>query len=342
MGNRPATRFKTGVIRTMATFQFQYDKAVIFGAGQVGLTLAEQLAARGVQVTLVSRRGKVDEPLPAGASIVAGDLYDSSTVTRLAKGADVVFETAQPEYTEWPEKWPPLIESIIAGMAKTQARLIFVDNLYMYGATHGKPIREDAPLAATGHKGKTRILVAGKLFEAHKAGKIRMAIGRASDFFGPRATDTAVFGERFFEAVFAGKAADLFGDASLPHTYTYVPDFARALITLSEHEAALGKAWHVPNRATLSTQAMIKLFEAELGRPIKTRTVSRFMLTMVGLFVPMVREMKEMAYEFEEPYVVDDSRFRAAFGAQTTPTDEAVRTTVAWFRQHAAAQKQAA
>ena len=205
----------------------------------------------------------------------------------------------------------------------------------MYGPTGGEPIREDMPYAATGRKGKTRAQVAKMFLDAHAAGKIKVTIGRASDFFGPRATDTAVFGDRFFAAVAAGKAVDVFGDLSLPHTYTYLPDFARALITLSQHEEAYGRAWHVPNAATISTQAFIGLFEQEMGQPVKRRTVSRFMLSVVGLFVPIVREMKEMLYEFEEPYIVDDSQFRAAFGAETTPLPEAVAATVAWYQDQA-------
>ena len=131
-----------------------YTKAIIFGAGQVGMTLMEQLVQQGVAVTLVNRRGQVSEALPAGAAIVAGDLTDASTVARLAKDAEVVFATAQPDYTQWPEKWPPLMQSLIGGMAQTDARLVFVDNLYMYGPTHGKPIREDLPYAATGPQGE--------------------------------------------------------------------------------------------------------------------------------------------------------------------------------------------
>jgi nucleoside-diphosphate-sugar epimerase len=146
--------------------------------------------------------------------------------------------------------------------------------------------------------------------------------------------DTAIFGDRFFAAAFAGKQADLFGNPDLPHTYTYVPDFAQALISLSRSEEAYGRAWHVPNAQTISTRAMVHKFETALGEPVKTRVVSPLMLTLVGLFVPIVREMKEMAYEFEEPYVVDDSLFRAAFDVQTTQLDEAVAATVEWYRSH--------
>jgi nucleoside-diphosphate-sugar epimerase len=311
-----------------------YARATIFGAGQVGMTLMEQLVQQGIAVTLVNRRGQVGEPLPAGATVVAGDLTEPATVARLAKDAELIFATAQPDYTQWPEQWPPLMESLIAGIALTDARLVFVDNLYMYGPTSGKPIHEDLPYAATGRKGRTRAAIATMLLDAHKAGKVRATIGRASDFYGPRATDTAIFGDRFFEAAAAGKPADLFGNPDLLHTYTYVPDFARALIDLSRSGEAYGRAWHVPNAQTVSTREMVHKFEKALGQPVKTRVVSPLMLSAVGLFVPIVREMKEMAYEFEQPYVVDDSRFRAAFDVQTTPLDEAIAATVEWYRMY--------
>ncbi|MBW7881704.1 MAG: NAD-dependent epimerase/dehydratase family protein [Caldilineaceae bacterium] len=310
-----------------------YSNAVILGTGQVGMALMEQLVERRVKVTLVNRRGRVGEPLPEGVQLAAADVNDAAAVTRIAQDATVVFATVQPDYTQWPEKFPPLVRSLIDGIAKTDARLVFVDNLYMYGPTHGQPLREDLPYAATGPKGRTRAQVASLLLEAHRAGRIRVAIGRASDFFGPRVTATAVFGERFFGAIWKGNPVDLFGNPDLPHTYTYVPDFARALITLSKHEAAYGRAWHVPNAGTVSTREMVRLFEEALRQPIKCRTINRFMVALAALFVPMVRELKELAYEFEEPYIVDDTAFRAAFGADTTPLASAVAETAEWFRE---------
>lgn len=307
-----------------------YSHATLLGAGQIGMALMEQLAGRGVAVTLVNRSGQVGAPLPPGVSVTAGDVTDSATVTRLAAQSEVVFATAQPPYTQWPELWPPLMRSLIDGMARTQARLVFVDNLYMYGPTGGQPIRENLPYAATTRKGRTRAEIANLLLEAHRTGKVRATIGRAADFYGPRVLNTAVFGERFFAAVTAGKPVELFGNPDLPHTYTYAPDFARALITLSEQEAAYGRAWHVPNTETISTRAMLQQFEAAMRHPIASRVVSPLMLSLAGLFVPIVREMNEMAYQFNEPFCVDDSQFRAAFGAQTTPLAEAVAATVAW------------
>jgi nucleoside-diphosphate-sugar epimerase len=306
---------------------------VILGAGQLGLAIMDELVADGHEVTLVNRRGQISEPLPTGATIVAGDVTDPQAVARIYSSAEVVFLTSQPPYHRWLEEWPPMMKAIIQGVAQTEARLVFADNLYMYGPTGGAPIHEGLPYAATGRKGRARAEVATMLLDAHRAGKVRVTIGRASDFYGPRCTDSTL-GEMVFGAALAGKTVNLLGNIDLPHTYTYIRDYARGLVTLSKHDEALGQTWHVPSAETLSTRQLIRLIEAELGQPIRFRQAGRWMVGLMGLFNPTVREFWEMAYEFEDPYLMDHSKFAAAFGAHPTPHEEAIRATLAWFRQH--------
>lgn len=292
---------------------------VILGAGQVGLAVMDELTAAGVAVTLVNRSGQVSETLPSSANLVRGDVTNADSVASLCAKAKVVFLTSQPPYTEWPAQWPPMMQAIIDGVARTDARLVFADNLYCYGSTQGAPLHEDLPYAASGRKGRTRAQIATTLLAAHQAGKVRATSGRASDFYGPRVTSSAL-GEHFFGAALAGKTANLAGDLTLPHTYTYIRDFARGLVTLSEHAE------------TLTTEQFIKRVEAEIGQPIKVRTAGHFLLSLVGLFNPAAGEIVEMLYEFEQPFVVDHSKFAAAFGANPTPHGEAIRETVAWYR----------
>lgn len=307
-------------------------RQVIFGSGPLGLAVMDALTARGyTNITVVNRRGAVDETLPAGVSVVAGDATDPDDVARITEGAAVVFQCAQPGYAEWPEKFPPIIEGIVAGVSRTGARLIFGDNLYMYGPTGGAAITEDLPYAATGRKGRTRAEIAHLLLDAHSAGTVRVAIGRASDFYGPRVEGSAV-GDVVFEAALQGKTVNALGDVTLPHTYTYIRDFGDALVTLAEHDEALGQVWHVPNAPAGSTQEFVDMVGQAAGKPVKIRTAGRGMLTVMGLFVPEVREMKEMYYEFAEPYVVDDSKFRATFGGSATPLADGIEATVAWYR----------
>jgi len=308
------------------------EKHVIFGAGPLGLSVMDALVVNGyTDITLVNRSGKVGESLPSGVTVAQGDVTNPGDVDRLANSATVVFFCAQPAYNRWPEEFPPMIRAFLQGMAHSQAKVIFGDNLYMYGSTNGLPIRETLPNAATTRKGKARAEVATILLDAHKAGTVRVAIGRASDFYGPRVIDSSV-GEMVFSAALEGKTVNQMGDLSMPHTYTYIKDFGAALVTLSEHDEALGQVWHVPNAEAVSTKQFIDLVQAEVGKPVKVRTAGRTMMALLGMFSPEMREFKEMMYEFEEPFVVDDSKFRTAFGASATPLKTGIDETLAWYR----------
>ena len=202
----------------------------------------------------------------------------------------------------------------------------------MYGSTGGAPIREDLPYTSTGRKGRSRAKMANQLLDAHKAGKVKVAIGRGSDFFGPRVADSAV-GDVVFDAAVKGKTINVLGKIDLPHTYTYIKDFGRDLVTLSEHDAALGRAWHIPNAETISTRQFVDKVNAAAGKSSKIQPSGKAIVWLLGLFNPTMKEFREMMYEFEEPYIVDHSQFEAAFGANPTPIDQAIAETVAWYRK---------
>jgi nucleoside-diphosphate-sugar epimerase len=308
------------------------EKSIVFGTGPLGFGVAQIIAGRGGPVTLVNRRGKIAGELPDGIEVAACDATDATAVYQICKNAGAVFHCAMPPYTQWPEKFPPVTRGILEGVARTGARLIYGDNLYMYGDTGGRPISENLPHAATGPKGRVRAEMAALLLKAHETGKLAVAIGRGADFYGPRVINAAL-GEMFFGTVLSGKPANLVGNIDLPHTYTYIRDFARALVTLSENDRAFGQAWHVPSAPTISTRQLVKLAEAETGRPIKVRAAGKLMVSLLGLLNPMVREIKEMMYQWEQPYMVDHRKFEQAFGADPTPHETAIRETVAWYRR---------
>ena len=295
----------------------------------------QTLAEKGAQVTLVNRKGETEQKLPEQVEIVAGDATDSSIVHQICKEADAVFHCAMPSYTEWPAKFPPLTKGILEGVSRAGAKLIYGDNLYMYGDTEGRPISENLPSAATGHKGKVRAEMAEMLLNAHKKGEVQVVIGRGSDFYGPQVVNSA-FGEMFFKAALSGKPANLLGNIDLPHTYTYIKDFSKALVKLSENDKALGQIWHIPNATTMTTRQLVELVEKEIGQSIKIRAAGRLMVTLLGLFNPMIKEVKETMYEWEHPYIVDHSKFEQTLGADVTPHEVAIKETVAWYRQRIA------
>jgi nucleoside-diphosphate-sugar epimerase len=310
---------------------------VVLGAGPLGRAVMNELVRRGRRVRVVNRSGTM-KAAPPGVEVAAGDAYDAGRMRDLTRGAAALYQCTQPPYTEWPLKFPALMESILEGTARSGAKLIVGDNLYCYGDTGGRPIGEDLPYTAHGRKGKVRAQVAAAALAAHQAGRVQVAIGRGSDFFGPHVRN-AMMGERAFGPALQGRPAQLVGNVDLPHTQTYIEDFGRALVILGEREEALGQAWHVPNdQPAISSRQFLRLVYDEIGLPLKVSSANRLMLTLAAPVLPMAREILEMMYEFEKPYVVESGRFERTFGMKATPIAEAVKRTVAWYRAQNARQ----
>ena len=263
---------------------------------------------------------------------MAGDAYNLDFTRQACQGAAVVYQCAQPQYQDWAEKFPLLQANILEGAASSGAKFIVGENLYMYGEVNG-PIRESLPYSAQTHKGRVRGEMAKAVLEAHRSGKVRAASARGSDFYGPVVLNSTL-GDRAIIPALQGKSASLIGQLDLPHTYSYIDDFGKAMVILGERDDALGQAWHVPNPPTLTQRQLMTLFFDEIGKPPKMSGMGKLMLSLGGLFVPPARETLEMMYEFEKPFVVDDSKFKQAFGDIATAQQEAVKATVIWYREH--------
>ena len=303
---------------------------VVFGSGQVGSALAAHLAGQGLAVRVVSRHRPVT--LAGNTDWRAADVADPEAAADAAKGAAVIYQCLNAPYTQWPERFPPLQRGMLAAAERTGALLVSLENLYGYGPTGGRPMTEDLPLAATGVKGRVRAAMTAELLAAADAGRVRIAIGRASDFFGPGVTEGSTMGERVFGNALAGQSVDFIGNPSLPHTYSYVPDIAAGLATLGTEPRAVGEVWHLPGPATSTTRALLGLVPAEVGHPVAIRTLPKLAVRGLGLFNPMLRELVETYYQFSEPFVMDTSKYETAFGAAGTPLATAVAATVAWYR----------
>jgi nucleoside-diphosphate-sugar epimerase len=305
---------------------------VIFGTGPLAQSVMRALLKRGKTIKMVNRSGKRPTNAPADVEIVAGDAYITEFTRTVTKGALAVYQCAQPQYHEWVTKFPPLQASILSGAAANGAKLIVAENLYMYGDTHGQALSEDLPYAAHTRKGKVRGEMAQALLEAHRQGLVRVAMARGSDFYGPGVLDSAL-GERTIVPLLQGKPAEVTSALDLPHTYTYINDFGEALVILGERDEALGQAWHVPNPPTLTQRELVTLFFREAGLEPKFSVMGKFMLMLGGLFIPAAREMVEMAYEFEKPFLVEAGKFVKVFGDIATPHEIAIKETIAWYRE---------
>jgi nucleoside-diphosphate-sugar epimerase len=303
---------------------------VVLGAGALGRAVIRELYARGQRVRAVNRSGK--STFPASVEVIAADVGNVEQARRVCSGATVVYFCAQPPYHRWVNEFPGLLDAGIAGASSAGATLVMGDNLYMYGEVDGV-IREDLPYNATTRKGRVRAQMAETLLNAHATGRVKAVIGRASDFFGPGVLFSIV-GERVMVPAIRGKKVSLVGDPDQPHTYTYIGDFARALVILGHEERALGEVWHVPNPETVSTRAFVTMIAEEAGTDPTIDGMSRGMLWLGGIFLAAARETKEMLYEFEKPFLVDSSKFEQTFGQKATPLRDAIRETVEWFQMH--------
>ena len=308
---------------------------VVFGTGQVGLALTDRLAGLGIAVRAVSRHRPA--VLAEGVEWRAADAADLEAAADAAKGASVVYQCLNAPYTRWPELFPPLQRGALAAAEHAGALLVTLENVYAYGPAGGKPMTEDLPLAATTSKGRTRAAMTAELLAASAAGRVRAAIGRASDFFGAGATESTL-GQRVFGNAVAGKRADFIGRPDLPHTYSYVPDIAAGLATLGTDERAAGQVWHLPGPETVTTRALLDLVAAEVGHPVAVRKIPPLALRAMGLVSPLMRGLAEMAYEFEEPFILDTTKFESAFGTAVTPLATAITDTIAWYRTRARAR----
>jgi nucleoside-diphosphate-sugar epimerase len=299
---------------------------VIFGTGPLGKWTARELLKLGKTVRMINRSGKATG-LPGEVEVLAGDANDTAKNTDLSKGAAAIYQCAQPLYFEWAEKFPAFQAAILAAAVKNGAKLVLGDNLYMYGNPHGKPLREDFPYQAHTKKGKVRGEMANSVMEAHRTGKVRVAIGRASNFFGP---DDHVVTDLAFRPAVAGKTINLLGRTDLLHSFSYVPDFGKLLATLGTREEALGQIWFTPSPAAVTQKELVRLLETELGHPVKVQVAGKTMMSVLGLFNPMMRETVEMMYEWTNPFVVDTSKAEKAFGWKGTPLPQAVHETCEW------------
>jgi len=300
----------------------------VVGTGPLGLALVWRLVRNGERVRAVNRTGRAE--LPEHVELVAADASDGSSLTPVLAEATVIYHCANTPYHTWPKTLPPIMDAVIEAAAATGAPIVYGDNLYAYGPAAG-PLTEGLPYRPRGANGQTRAELATTLMEAHGNGFVRATIGRSSDFFGPHVLVSQA-GERLFGAAVAGKPAFVLGNRDVPHTYTFIDDFASALVTLGAREEALGEVWHVPSAPTLSTREFVRLVFAELGREPRLRVMPRALLALLATVNPTLRAVREVTYQLEQPFVLDHSKFAGAFGAHPTPHAEAIRDTVAWYR----------
>ncbi len=308
------------------------DLHVVFGAGQVGTPLAQNLLAAGARVR-VARRSAA--PLPPGIELVTGDAADQAFCADAARGAAVVYHCMNPAYSarEWERLVPRYMSNLIAAARASNARLVVLDNLYMLGRTGGTPMNEDTPMNPCSHKGEIRARAAQTLFDAHRRGDVRAVTARASDYYGPGGHLTH-FGDVFWKPVLAGKPAQVLIDPDSVHTYHFIPDVAAGIATLGlqAEEPDFGRSWMLPCAPAGTGRDLVGRLSRAFGSEIRVTRLPGLMRRVVGVFMPILREIEEMMYQWQEPFIVDDRRFRERFHLAPADPDNAARATVDWAR----------
>lgn len=306
---------------------------IVVGFGPAGAATARLLAAQGHAVRVVTSSGRNPEP---GIEHVALDATDTERLTDVARGAVAIHSCAAPPYQRWAVDWPPLASSLCAAAEATGAVLVLLGNLYGYGPVDG-PLTEELPLAATGPKGKARAAVWEQARTLHEQGRIKAVEVRASDFFGPGVTDGGHLAGRVVPRVLRGKPVSTLGDPDAPHSWTFLPDVAAALARVAGDERAWGRPWHVPTAPAQSVRAMVDRLAAQAGTgPVAVRRLPSAVVAVAALLSPLIRELKEVRYQFDRPFVVDSSAYEGAFAVAATPVDEQVKATVDWWRERQA------
>jgi nucleoside-diphosphate-sugar epimerase len=293
---------------------------VIIGAGPIGTATAEHLLATGREVTVVTRSGTG----PTGARLLAADATDADRLTGIVRGAEAIYNCANPPYHRWPELWPPMARAILTAAERTEGTLVVMSNLYQYGPVHG-PITEDLPLATTSVKGKIRTRTYLDALASHDAGRIRMTEARASDFLGRGAK--SLFTTMIAPKVREGQPALIPADFDAAHSITYTLDVGRTLATLATDPRAYGRAWHVPSPPPVSLRQLANRYAELIGAPApKLRKAPSSLLRLAGLFDVETREFIEVRYQFAAPWVLDSSAAQQTFGLVPSTVDEALKS----------------
>ncbi|MGI9604995.1 MAG: NAD-dependent epimerase/dehydratase family protein [Acidimicrobiales bacterium] len=300
-------------------------RAVVLGAGPVGRALVDRLHASGSQIRVVTRSGHAD--VPDDVEVVAADVSKSDDAVAACRNADIVYSCVGMNYQGWPELWPPMMAGMLDGAAAAQARFVFMDNCYMYGPV-SVPMTEDLPLTTYGRKPATRAKITRLWQDAHGAGRVESASVRASDFYGPGVLNAAL-GERSIGRLAEGKPAQIVGDPDQLHSFAYVPDIARALETVGAADDAMGEAWNVPNAPEKTMREILQALAAELGQPLKVQSMPKPLMSILSFVNADVRELKEMMYQWERPFIVDSTKFETRFWHDPTPWAEGIKATAA-------------
>ncbi|HEY0055511.1 MAG TPA: NAD-dependent epimerase/dehydratase family protein [Pedobacter sp.] len=284
----------------------------ILGAGgPISNALERQLAENNHSVRLVSRK-----PIATSGKTIwqKGNLLNLQEVLNASRDSDVIYLCAGLKYDMfvWQEQWPKIMENVINATRETGARLIFFDNVYMYGLVKGS-MTEDTPYNPNSAKGEVRARIAGKLMDEAQAGNIKASIARSADFYGATESMNSFFDMMILDKLSKKQSPQWLGNPNSLHSFTYVPDAARGVFLLGQSRESDNQIWHMPTAPPQRGIDLINLAAEIFNRPSKYMKINRAMLQLIGLFNPLIKSTVEMYYQYQHDYHFDSSKFEKAF-----------------------------
>jgi len=303
-------------------------QTILGSGGAIGIELARALKPYTEDIRLVSRSPQRVNPTD---HLLAADLAKPADVQEAVEGSEIAYLTVGLPYDIkiWRNTWPVIMKNVIDACKTHQAKLVFFDNIYMYDPDYLDSMTEETPIRPVSRKGVVRAGLVKMIFDEVESGALQAVIARSADFYGPSIENTSVLTETVLKNISNGKKANWLGSADCRHSFTYTPDAARATAILGNTPDACNQVWHLPTAANpLTGKEWIEAIANEMGVEPKYRNVPRFLVRVIGLFVPMMRDMVEMMYQYESDYVFDSSKFQERFDFEPTPYLEGIKHIV--------------
>ncbi len=304
-------------------------QTILGAGGAIGTLLARELTSYTDHIRLVGRN-----PVAVNATdeCVSADLLDAAATSAAIQGSEVVYLVAGLPYKlkTWQEGWPRIMSNVLDACREHGSKLVFFDNIYMYGLSAFPVLTEESPIDPPSQKGQVRAAIARQLLDAVARGEVDALIARSADFYGPPINGNSVLTEIVFKNLSQGKKAMWMGDPHCQHSFTYTPDAARATALLGNTDDAYGEVWHLPTAPQPPTgQQWIEMIAAELHVSSRYRRIPVWLVRILGWFLPFMGEMVEMYYQYDRDYVFDSQKFSRRFDIQATPYLTGIREIVA-------------
>lgn len=303
-------------------------QTILGAGGALGVALARALRQHTDDIRLVGRN---PQAVNQGAQLYKADLTQPGEVSKAVAGSEVVYLTVGLPYDTkiWQSTWPEIMQYVIDACKTHDARLVFFDNVYMYDPDRLNPMTEATPIRPTSKKGKVRAQIAEMLMDEVEKGRLQALIARSADFYGPSIKNTSMLTEMVLNNLSQGKKAMWLSSVDHLHSFTYTPDAGKATALLGNTPTAFNQIWHLPTAANPMTgREWIEAIADEMGVKARYQVVPKWMVRLIGVFVPIMREMVEMMYQYDRDYVFDSSKFEARFDFEPTSYLEGIREII--------------